>query len=96
MTKISDVLDVSEEVLNRHVKGFIELYKVMGEGDEFEKNSKAVLNSTYPTATICRIIDFVSRKIDPTKDGYSEFFCYYRYLWQWEITRINCSLSYFQ
>jgi len=65
MTKISDVLDVSEEVLNRHVKGIIELYKVMGEGDEFEKNSKAVLNSTYPTATIRRIIDFVSRKIDP-------------------------------
>ena len=65
MIKISDVLAVSEEVLNRHVKGIIELYKVMGEGDEFEKNSKAVLNSTYPTATIRRIIDFVSRKIDP-------------------------------
>jgi len=65
MTKISDVLEVSEEVLNRHVKGIIELYKVMGEGDEFEKNSKAVLNSTYPTSTIRRIIDFISRKIDP-------------------------------
>lgn len=65
MIKISDVLAVSEEVLNRHVKGIIELYKVMGEGDEFEKNSKAVLNSTYPTATIRRIIDFVSMKIDP-------------------------------
>lgn len=65
MTKISDVLDVSEEVLDRHVKGTIELYKVLGEGDEFEKDSKAVLNSTYPTATIRRIIEFISRKIDP-------------------------------
>lgn len=65
MTKISDVLDVSEEVLNRHVKGFIELYKVTGEGAEFEKSSKEVLNSTYPTSTIRKIIDFVSRKMDP-------------------------------
>lgn len=65
MTKISDVLDVSEEVLNRHVKGTVELYKVLGEGDEFEKSSKEVLNSTYPTATIRRIIEFISRKIDP-------------------------------
>jgi hypothetical protein len=65
MTKISDVLDVSDEVLNRHVKGFIELYKVTGEGAEFEKSSKEVLNSTYPTSTIRRIIDFVSRKMDP-------------------------------
>jgi len=61
MTKISDVLDVSEEVLNRHVKGTVELYKVTSEEDEFEKDSKTVLNSTYPTATIRRIIDFVSR-----------------------------------
>ena len=38
---------------------------VLGEGDEFEKDSKAVLNSTYPTATIRRIIEFISRKIDP-------------------------------
>ena len=65
MTKIADVLDVSEEVMNRLVKGMIELYKVMGEGDEFEKDSKAILDSTYPTATIRRIIDFISRKIDP-------------------------------
>lgn len=65
MTKISDVLEVSEEVLNRHVKGVIELYKVTGEGAEFEKSSKDVLNSTYPTATIRRIIDFTSRKMNP-------------------------------
>ncbi|HJH26368.1 MAG TPA: hypothetical protein C5S37_06225 [Methanophagales archaeon] len=64
MTKISDVLDVSEEVLNRHMKGFIELYKVTGEGAEFEKSSTEVLNSTYPTSTIRRVIDFISRKMD--------------------------------
>jgi len=65
MTKISDVLDVSEEVLERHVKGTIELYKVTGEDDAFEKDSKAVLSSTYPTTTIRKIIDFISRKMDP-------------------------------
>jgi len=65
MPTIEDVLDLSEEVKNRHVKGNIELYKLISSGDEFEKNSEAIFNCTYPTGPIRSIVEFITRKMDP-------------------------------
>jgi len=65
VANISDVLDVSEEVKNRHVKGTIELYKLTSEEEDFEKDAKAVFSCTYPSGPIRNIIEFISRKMNP-------------------------------
>jgi len=65
---ISDVLDLSKEVLDRRVNGWVELYKILGEQDAFEKNSRAIFKATYPTRPLKEIIKFISRKMDPSKE----------------------------
>jgi len=69
MITISEIVEVSDEVKNRHVKGTIELYKLKSEESDFEKDSETIFNCTYPTKAIKKIVDFINRKIDPKKQS---------------------------
>ena len=64
MPSISDVLIVSDEVANRSIKGYINLDNLIDEKDQFEKDSSAILDLTYPSKPLKNALEFISRKAD--------------------------------
>lgn len=63
MTKVSDILDIREEVLNREIDGVLKSYKVDSDEDRLENSPEKFFEITYPSNTIKNVFDVINDKL---------------------------------